>query len=245
MNLKQSTLSFGSILKRETLTAAPLPFATKQQVLYSPDPFPGYYCNEDEPADNSCKEFSYYIPFQTPGHPEEEHLCRTSLELQPELSVDICPAVIRKKDAYLNAFRVKGIDPARLPGVLEALSMRKFKLLKNIHASSFLARIQLKTFFDIRQIEPEVYQNSSSSGLYYLMIPEHIEWSTFEKLITYQKSHSKFRNFDAAIGFWLDKPAFQDFLRIYGTGLEVEQLLKIHQEFLENMKRYKQQGILV
>ncbi|MEN8155680.1 MAG: hypothetical protein ABFS10_01925 [Bacteroidota bacterium] len=235
--MKQSTLRFGSILKRETLSAAPLPFATKQQVLYSPDPFPGYYCNEEEPADNSCKELSYYIPFQTPDHLEAENLCRISLELQSKLSVNICPSVIRMKGEHLNAFRVKEVDPEQLPGVIESLNQLKFKLLKEKTPNSFFAHIHLKSFFEIRQIAQDIYQNSTSNGLYYLMIPEHLDWSTFEKLITYQKSNSKFRNFDAAIGYWLDKPAFHDFLRIYGTGLDVEQLKKIHKEFLKNMKR--------
>ncbi|MEA3477495.1 MAG: hypothetical protein U9R60_04900 [Bacteroidota bacterium] len=242
---KQSTLRFGSILKRDTLSAAPLPFSTRNQILYSPDPFPGYYCNEQEPADNSCKEFSYYIPFQAPDQLAEENLCRISLELQSKLSVNICPSVIRMQGQYMRSFRVKEIDPGQLSGVMESLTKHKFKLHKRNSTHSFLAHIQLNSFFEIHQMEPGIYKNSSSSGLYYLMIPEHLEWNTFEKLITYQKSNSKFKNFDAAIGYWLDKPTFQDFLRIYGRGLEVEQLMKIRKEFLKNMKRYKQQGILV
>jgi len=245
MNSRQSTLRFGSIMKRETLSAAPLPFSTKFQILYSSDPFPGYYCNEKEPADNSCKEFSYYIPIQAPDQLMEENLCRISLELQSKLSVNICPSVIRMQGEYKRSFRVKEIEPGQLSDVLDSLSDHKFKLLKGNITTSFLAQIQLNAFFDIRQIEPSIYKDTSSNGLYYLMIKDHVDWSIFEKLITYQKLNSKFKNFDAAIGYWFDKPSFQDFLRIYGKGLEVEQLMKIHQDFLINLKRYKQQGILM
>lgn len=165
--------------------------------------------------------------------------------MQTELSVNICPTVIQMQGELIRSFRVKEIVPEKLLTVFDFLNQHDFKLHKNKSTKSFLAYIQLKAFFELRQIGDGMYENRDSKGLYYLEIPERIDWNIFEKLITYQKSHSKFKNFDAAIGHWVEKPSFVDFLRIYGTGLDVKQLTKIQEEFLANTKKYKNQGILI
>ncbi len=236
---------FGTILKRETLSNAPLPFKSKFLILHSSDPYPGYYCSEAYPTDNSCKEFSYYIPFSNNYFGDEELLCRISLEIQSEISIKICPSVIRTKDENLRAFRVKEIDPEQLPAIFELLNKKGITLLKNKITKSFLGHIHLKGFFEIRQISEGIFENTESNGLYYLQIPASLDWKIFENLITYQKSNSKFRNFDAAIGYWVEKPSFHDFLRIYGTNLELKQLIEIHKEFLKNLKKHHKQGILI
>ncbi len=243
--LDQNYSKFGSILKRETLSRAPLSFTSKFQVLHSSDPYPGYYCREDEPADNSCKEFSYYVPFEYNFSFDEELLCRISLDMQAELSVSICPTVIRMQGEFIRAFRVKEIIPEQLLTVFDFLNQHDFKLQKSKPTKSFLAYIHLKAFFEIHQIGDGVYENRDSSGLYYLEIPDRLDWEIFEKLITYQKSNSSFKNFDAAIGHWVEKPSFVDFLRIYGTGLDLNQLRNIQDEFLANLKTYAKQGILI
>ncbi|RLD76265.1 MAG: hypothetical protein DRJ15_15630, partial [Bacteroidetes bacterium] len=192
-----------------------------------------------------CKEYSYYLPFEYSLPFDEGFLCRISLEMQSEISVKICPAVIQMQGGYVHSFRVKEIAPEQLLTVFEFLSQQNFKLLKNKPTKSFLAYMNLKAFFELRQIGEGLYENTDSKGLYYLEIPERINWTLFEKLLTYQKSNSKFKNFDGAIGYWVGKPKFVDFLRIYGTGLEIQQLTKIHEEFLINMKKYTKQGILI
>ena len=185
--MDQNYAKFGSILKRETLSSAPLPFASKHQVLYSADPFPGYYCNKEEPADNSCKKYSYYIPFEYSSPFDEGSLCRISLEMQTKVSVKICPAVIQMQGEFVHSFRVKEISPEQLQPIFEFLNQQDFKLLKNKSKKSFLAYIHLKAFFELRQIGDRLYENRDSKGLYYLKIPERINWTLFEKLITFQK----------------------------------------------------------
>ena len=243
--MKQKLSKFGTILKRETLANAPLPFRSRYMVLYSSDPFPGYYCTEEVPADNSCKEFSYYIPFYNNYFGNEELLCRVSMEMKEQYHLNICPAVFKMEGEDVRAFRVKGIETHQYQHVIESLKERDFKLYKHKTLRSFFAHIHLKAFFDIRQLEDGIYMNTDSQGLFYLDIPERLEWEEFEKLITYQKSHSKFRNFDAAIGFWVERPVFRDFIRIYGTELKQEQLQEIHTDFLVNLEKYRKQNIAI
>ncbi len=242
MNQIQS--KFGTILKRETLTSAKLSVDLPFLVLCSSDPYPGYYCSEDFPADNSCKGNAFYLPIQKDDI-REETLCRISLELQSRHSVNICPAWFNFEDTHRYAFRVKEIEEAALAGIIKSIEDYKLTLFKSKKVKRFLSYIHLKEFFEIRQIEQGIFENSESKALFYINIPEQIDWEVFEKIITYQKSNSKFRNFDAAIGLWIQKPQIQDFIRIYGVNMELKQLKEIEKEFIRNMKKYKKQGMLI
>ena len=124
---------FGAILKRETLSNAPLPFKSKYLVLHLSDPFPGYYCSEANPTDNSCKEFSFYIPFKNNYFGDEELLCRISLEIQAELSIKICPSVTVSRP--LSALS-KVLLPEPLGPMITTTSPRSIWLETFLSASS-------------------------------------------------------------------------------------------------------------
>jgi hypothetical protein len=213
--------------------------------LHSNDPFPGFYCSEEVPADNSCKEFSYYIPFKESFIENEELLCRISQEIQTEYIVNICPAVFNMGKNIIRAFRVKDIDPEKLIDIINFLKNKELTFFKNEPVKSFLSRIRLKAFFDIREINKGIYINTTSMGLYYLEISEYLEWDVFERMITYQKLNSRFKNFDAAIGFWIEKPVFKDFIRVYGKNLDEDILTGIREEFLENLSKHTKQRVII
>lgn len=236
---------FGIILKQETLSSAQLSFRPKNLILHSNDPFPGFYCSEEVPADNSCKEFSYYIPFKESFIENEELLCRISQEIQAEYRANICPAVFNMGKDFVRAFRVKDIDAEKLIDIIDFLKNKELTLFKNEPVKSFLSRIRLKAFFDIKEIGNGIFVNTVSDGLHYLEISEAIDWDDFERLITYQKLNSQFKNFDAAIGFWIEKPVFKDFIRVYGKNLDEKILSGIRKEFIENLVRHKKQSVII
>jgi hypothetical protein len=64
-------------------------------------------------------------------------------------------------------------------------------------------------------------------------------------LITYQKSKSGFKNFDAAIGYWMQKPVFIDIIRVYGKKLQIGMLHTIRKEFLENLQMLNERKVLI
>lgn len=242
--MNKNLSKFGTILKRETLASANLSIDSPALVLNSNDPYPGFYCKEAQPADNSCKEIAYYLPIRETNIREED-LCRISLEIQSKLHINICPAWFNLEESQIHAFRVKELEETELPNVIriierDVISLYKYKKVKN-----FLSYIHLKSFFEIHQIDKDIYKNAESDGLYYFLIPDKISWEQFEQIITYQKSKSKIKNFDAATGFWIEKPAFRDFIRIYTKDLDIEQLNIIRKEFIINYNKYIKQGMLI
>lgn len=236
---------FGTILKRETLTSTSPIKGVRNLVLHSNDPFPGYYCDEEAPADNSCKLISYYIPLEEELPSLDDHLCRASLELQKELGKPVCPAWFTFEERRIRALRIKEVVPNEVSDLIDHLKARKIKLHSSQKIRNFLSHIHMKSFFEVNEIHTDIYQNVESQGLYYFVIPGPLEWADFERVITYQKSNSRFKNFDAAIGFWMNKPMLVDFVRIYGNDLDMDQLIGIRDDFLKNIKTYKRQGMLI
>lgn len=235
---------YGRILKRETLSTASVSFHFKDLILTSSDPFPGFYCAEDMPADNSCKENSFYLPIQHIPE-QEDKLCRLSLEIQAIKSMDICPARIMLEKVPVPAVRVKGIESGKLPDVFDYLNERGIQFFKRREIKSYLSRIQLRDFFELKEIEDGIFRNRTSPNLHYLIIPEELSWEVFERIITFQKSRTGFKNFDAAIGYWMQKPHLIDFIRVYGVRLTLEQLREIHQNFLKNLEDFMHKRIMI
>ena len=235
---------YGTILKRETLSTASLSFQAKELILTSNDPFPGFYCSEEMLTDNSCKENSFYLPIHSLAE-QEDNLCRFSIEIQEKESLTVCPAIILLDGEYTPAFRAKEIKEEQLKDVVDFFREKGIAFQKHREVKSYLSRINLKNFFELNELSEGIYQNKNSENLYYFLIPEKIKWVLFEKLITYQKSNTDFTNFDAAIGYWMLKPKFIDFVRVYGNNLTIEQLQGIHKNFLTNIKAYKNNRILI
>ena len=235
---------YGTILKRETLSTASLSYRSKELALTSNDPFPGFYCSEEMPTDNSCKENSFYLPIHSIAE-QEDNLCRLSIDIQEKRSLTVCPAIILLEGEFTPAFRIKEIKEEQIKDVIDFFLEKGIEFQKNREIKSYLSRINLKNFFELNELSQGIYQNKNSENLYYFLIPEELKWILFEKIITYQKSNTDFTNFDAAIGYWMQKPKFIDFVRVYGKNLTIEQLQGISENFLKNIKAYNNNRILI
>ena len=238
-------MNYGTIYKREALINA-YPEGNHDYLVLKPnDPFPGYYCSEKNPADNSCKENSYYLPLYNMPNCHEDTICRISLGIYNNTKIQVCGVYMLLGGKFVNAIRIKGTEAEGINKVVSVFMENNIRFYKHKNVSTYLSKIYLKSFFTIKEIETSVYQNTISSELFYFEIPETLDWATFEQLITYQKTHSSFKNFDAALGYWILKPTFIDFVRIYGKKLKLTQLLAIKEDFLHNLKQYGEQKILI
>jgi len=110
---------------------------------------------------------------------------------------------------------------------------------------TFLSHITLRSFFYVEEIGEGIYRNDESEGLFYLETSHETDWPVFEKLITYQKLTGDFRNFDAAIGYWIDKPAFIDFIRIYSRSIDTMKLAEIRNTYHRNMEDLLEKRIMI
>ncbi|MEN8224697.1 MAG: hypothetical protein ABFS05_04980 [Bacteroidota bacterium] len=245
MNSSQSVMKYGSIYKREALVSIPSSDKINHLVLKSDDPFPGFYCPGKNPADNSCKTEFYYLPVHKMPYCHEDIICRISLEIVKEKAVQVCGSHIMFGGKFVQAIRIKGADMALIEEIVDVFENNDIQFYKEKPVNTYLSEIYLKAFITVEEIEESVFQNTISPEIYYFQIPDKLEWATFEKLITYQKSNSSFKNFDAALGYWIQKPLFIDFVRVYSNKLSLNQLLNIKKDFLDTLAAYRDKKILI
>ncbi len=243
--LSNTGSKFGIIIKRDTLSKAPVSALTGWLILESNDPFPDYYCNEENPTDNSCKENYYYLPVKHNGQWDDNRLCRFILEIQKEKSVNVCIATIEMNGALCPAIRVKGVKAEYLKVVVDFFVTRNVFFHKNRDIKSYLSLIDTKSFFNVKEIAPGIFMNLFTDGLFYLTIDEMLDWSLFEKLITYQKGGGGFKNFDGAVGYWIGDREYIDFIRIFGNKLTIEQLQEIKHQFIKNLSAWHSNDLLI
>jgi hypothetical protein len=236
---------YGTILKREALSNAFVDIDHSFLVLKSFDPFPGFYCPGKNPADNRCKEISYYLPIQVQAGCIEDITCRISLDIFNDSKIQVCASKVLLAGKFVQAIRIKGTNLTGIRRIVSIFNENNIQFYKNKKVNIYLAEIYLKSFFEVKKLEGLIYQNTYTPELFYLDIPEKLDWKLFEKLITYQKTSSTFTNFDAALGYWIGRPVFTDFVRIYGTKLTLTELQTIREGFLENLKNYKDKKILI
>lgn len=238
-------MKYGSIYKRETLASVFVDDESDYLVLKSNDPFPGYYCSSPNPADNSCKKDAFYLPVRNMPTCHEDIVCRISLEIYKNLKIQVCGANIMYAGKFVNAIRIKDINIKDIHHIVKIFKGNDIHFYKEIHVNAYLSKIYLKSFFTVKEIDEAVYQNIISPELFYFEIPDKLEWASFERLITFQKTNSSFKNFDAVLGYWIQKPEFVDFVRIYSNKLSLKQLLGIKSDFLKNLSQYKEEKILI
>ncbi len=243
--LNQIESRFGTIFKREALLTAPVSSVSDVLVLHAKDPFPGYYCSEKNPADSSCKEQSYYLPVYTGTLTSEDHLCRMCLEAKTTFRISSCPARFSLGGKSVKGIRLKDIDFGIIDSVVKFFESSGLQFYSNKKIATFLSHVYLKSFFYVKPIADQIYQNTQNSDLYYLEIPEPVEWDVFERLFTFQKSRTDFKNYDAALGYWYTQPMFTDFIRIYGKDLATDKLSVIRDEFLRNNEAFKESKIMI
>lgn len=243
--MKQTEAKYGTILKREALSNASAYQNSKMLVLESKDPFPGFYCSEQMPADISCKEKSYYLPVTTLPCCHQDMVCRISLEIYDKLGIQACPAHISLQGKYSKAIRVKDMQGRSMDEVVEIFEQNGISFHKYKKVSTYLSHIYLKSFFEVMAVDKNIFRNALSPDIFYITIPQNLDWKPFEQIITFQKSKNSFKNFDAAIGYWMEKPHFIDFLRIYGKKISIDQLNQIRDKFIEILKFYNKEKVLI
>ena len=134
----QTELKFGTILKREALRNASLQSTSGKLILESNDPFPGFYCSERHPADNSCKEKSYYLPVQSVTCCHDDFICRISLEVFDKLSVQACPAQVTLMGKYVRAVRVKNLENHFFHEVVDVFGKHGISFFNNRKVTPYL-----------------------------------------------------------------------------------------------------------
>lgn len=228
---------YGTVIKREAIGNAHDCAIDNTLILQAKDPYPGYFCPEKTTAPN-CKGGTYFLPHQQPGCCPDDQICRLSLNASQTLNINTCLAYITLNGKLTRVFRLKEAPAEKIADALLFFKNAGIELMAYRKMDTHLSEIYIKSFQCLARLDANIYKNRQLMNHYYLKIPVAITWDLFEKLITFQKNNSELRNFDAAIGYWIQSPLFVNFIRIYGPRLSYRQLVEIRNTFLDIHTKY-------
>jgi len=235
---------YGTVLKRETIGMAQGLNNGGILVLQSKDPYPGYFCPEKS-SRRSCKGGTFFLPHALPLSCPDDQICRISLQAVEQLGINTCLAFITIRGKLTRAFRLKETPAEKVAGAAAFFQSAGIAIQPERHVPTHLSQIFIKSFQCLTPLDSHIFRNSQLSNHYYLTVPAQLDWDLFERLITYQKNTAEIKNFDAAIGYWIQSPQFADFIRIYGPRLTHQQLLQIRSNFIDTYNKYINKEIII
>jgi len=240
----RSEKRFGTVLKRETIGNINVTGVEHLLVLQAKDPYPGFFC-PDRGQSVECKEGTFFLPHANPVCCPEDDVCRLGLLATEKLGINTCLSFITIRGKLTRAFRLKETSSDRIAGAVGFFRDHGVEIQNYRRIPTHLSYIYIKSFQNLVRLADHIYRNQKLGNHYYLTIPAPVRWEVFEKIITYQKFSAEMKNFDAAIGYWLQTPQFIDFIRIYGPKLTLPQLTQIRESYLEIYTKVDKNEIVI
>ena len=123
-----------------------------------------------------------------------------------------------------------------LPDLQKAYMHEGMKFMKNkkITGSGI---IEIKKHFELEKIGEGMYKDLEDPLMYYLQIPKHLNWSIFSEITTSIKHNLDDLSFDGALGAIYMKEV-TEVVRIFAGEMGVEDLQKIRERYLEELRKY-------
>ncbi len=98
--------------------------------------------------------------------------------------------------------------------------------------------IKVSKFYDVENVEENIYKDVKTDHMYYIVIPHHLNWELFRKITNIIKNNISNRNFDVVLGVFFMNYTVKDMIRIFKPGISKELLLEIKEAYEKEIKRY-------
>lgn len=225
---------FGSIEKVEELSTINQNIIPGTLVFDSISPFWGYY--NDEPQDSS----PIYVYVALDRTYSVFEVIRALNKVNSELSVntvDVAKAFIQIKDKMFNVLRVRHLDSyGKINEIQKAFVQHGIMpLVTSVHYEKVTAHISLNKMFFMKNINDEIYLDTTEENHAYFEIPRELTFDEFTEISKKVQNNWYDRKFDTALGSYLTDHRVVDFVRIYSENQEIDYLEKIRKLFLQKM----------
>ena len=136
----------------------------------------------------------------------------------------------------LHGVRIKGIDRYTEIGTIQQYYQDAgfdFAKSEKFHDTDVLIRIN--KFFNINELEKGIYQSQDETDVFYLEIPDFMNWEEF-RTYTYEiKNNVSDKNYDIAKGIFYKNGGIIEMLRIVKPKATIEFLKLIQQKYIDKM----------
>ncbi|UCG28714.1 MAG: hypothetical protein JSV24_04975 [Bacteroidales bacterium] len=226
--------TFGSITKVEMLHTLESNILENTFVVEAYEPFPGYH-GENLPSD----PIPHHIFLVTKKDYPEETILRVSQKIRKYFkhSFGARQGELHIFNSRLNCIRVKDLSSFELIPELQSCYQSEGIEFMRKRTYNNTGLIKINKYFELRELGDGIFKDLIDLQMFYLEIPDHLNWKLFEQITHSIKNNMDNRNFDAALGV-LYRNDLTDVVRIYEKGCSLDKLKQIRKKYIEEIRRY-------
>jgi len=226
--------TMGSIAKVEKVETLTSNILENTLVLDEIEPFPGYHGANLPTGYNPTTVY-----LATKKKLSDIKIIRLTQKIKKYFKheFDGTASTVCVNNDYFNCIRIRNIKNYNIIPELQKCYMHegvKFLKKKSISGDGI---IEVKKQFELEELQDGIYKDLEDPLMYYLKIPEHLNWQLFlEMTISIRRNIDNF-SFDSALGVLYLKE-ITDVIRLFGKDMGIEELKQIRTLYLEELKKY-------
>jgi len=227
--------TFAIIKKEEDVKTLKHSILKNTFVLEIIHPFPGYYYGGVE--NKSSKPGSIFLMLKQRPSTEFFYRALTNAKKYCNFGLDAVMAELSIYNTTYSAIRLNNVsDYNIILEIQEIFAAEGFNFLrpKNIDTKAF---IKVFKFINL-MIKEDVYHNSDNPNFVFFPLTKELNWKLFEKTTVKIKNSLGSLKFDVALAVFFRKGYLEDAVRVYCENFTDEQVRKIRQMYLDELKHY-------
>ncbi len=225
--------SVGAITKKENLASVEHDTKSTALVLESLFPFPGYHGTTV--PDRTDPKSLFLV---TKGRYDDDTIIRAIKKVKGNFShhFDGAPGRISLYNESVASIRIKFLPYHLVGELVTAFENAGISFKREEKVEAYNSLIRITKYFDLNEVSEGIYNDNLWKEMFYLQLPEKLEWDHFEKVTMSIKHNVEDKNFDAALTHMYDAKGVLDFVRIYDEQSCQGKLLFIREKYLEAIK---------
>ena len=228
--MKKSREVLGHIIKEETISLLNHHIVKGTLVINIDHPFPGFHGHN---FDFSSKPRS--IILLTKELFSLAKILRAQRRINDKVGFDICASFAKVKvdNKIYYGIRIKGLTCYdQIPDLQKEFMNLGFEFLmqKKIKTDKPVS-IKISKFFHINSLDNGIFEDNHYKNMYYIDIPDYVNWDRFREITRQVKNNISNNNFDVVKGiFYMDDSVF-DIIRVYKSNISMDLLEEIKERY--------------
>ena len=202
-------------------------------VIHIPNPLASYYSRFTEVNRPNS------IVFVTKEAVSFERILRATKIINGEENLNLNGAkceVMVGRNKY-SGIRIMGIDRyTNIHKVQTAFIDAGFECRKNVRLGKGTdALIRVNKFFNIIDVEEQIYQSPNNKDRYYFEVPKYMNWDEFRETTFDIKNNISVSNYDIAKGIIYEKDGITDILRVIKPNITIDMVKQIREKYVDKL----------
>lgn len=223
----------GKIIIQENIDTIHENKIPKTFVINVPDPYKSYYSRFTDIHKPTS------IIFVTKNPTSFESILRATKKINEahQLNLSGAKCEVAMNSRKLNGIRVKGINRyTEIEKIQQYYKDEGFDFAKSEKFENVDSLIRINRFFNVAEIEKDIYQSLDESNVHYLIIPKYISWEEFRTITFEIKNNIVDNNYDIAKGIFYINGGITEMLRVVKPKITIDLLKTIRKKYLEKLQ---------